>query len=390
MVLWTAIFIAPVISHLIHFGNTDRVFLWEEMGEIWIQVAAFLLAFLLHNYMLAPLIVYKQKRLQYFSAIAVLIGCFIVYQCSTRPSLQDGKPKHEMAEQHRPMGAPHTFDEGAPHTFDEEEPPLRFDENERPPKFDKRPPLHKPDKHPPIIIGEHDIIATIILILMLGMNVGVKLYFKQRRDQQRLALLEKENLEQQLEYLKYQINPYFLMNTLNNIHALVDIDPERAKEAIVVLSQIMRFVLYDGARQVVPLNKELSFLKDYITLMRMRYTDKVDIQADIPSAPTDCEVPPLLLITFVENAFKHGISYQQQSFIDIKADIRQNRLHFTCRNSKAPKGNDQPGGVGLQNVKRRLRLIYGENYLLDIKDETSSYNITLEIPLYKENESSKA
>ena len=237
-------------------------------------------------------------------------------------------------------------------------------------------------------MGEHDIVATIILVLMLGMNLGVKLYFKNRDDQLQMAALEKQNLEQQLEYLRYQINPHFFMNTLNNIHALVDIDPEQAKSTIRELSKMMRFVLYEGNKKTVPLSSELSFLRNYITLMGLRYTDKVDITLQLPETIESGEVPPLLFVTFVENAFKHGISYQQQSFIEIQGSINDGKFAFHCRNSKRvesgerrEKSGEKTGGVGLRNVRQRLDLIYGSRYSLNISDGTTDYNVELTIPI---------
>ena len=161
-------------------------------------------------------------------------------------------------------------------------------------------------------MGEHDILAIVVLILMFAANLGIKSYFRSRDDRKRLAELEHENLEQQLEYLRYQINPHFFMNTLNNIHALVDIDPEKAKDTILELSKMMRFVLYEGNKQSVPLVRELDFIRHYITLMQLRYTDKVRIILDLPTETPDHTLPPLILISFVENAFKHGVSYQQE------------------------------------------------------------------------------
>ena len=188
-------------------------------------------------------------------------------------------------------------------------------------------------------------------------------------------------LEQQLEYLKYQINPHFLMNTLNNIHALIDIDPEEAKTTIVELSKMLRFMLYEGAKQKVPLERELAFVQHYITLMKLRYTDRVAINLNLPKNVPNSEVPPLVFITFVENAFKHGVSYQQQSFIDISVSIEDNKLHFSCRNSRIAQDEDKHGGVGLQNVRKRLDLIYGKHYQLDIKDEADAYSVDLTLQL---------
>ena len=144
---------------------------------------------------------------------------------------------------------------------------------------------------------------------------------------------------------------------------------------------MMRFVLYEGNKQVVPLDREIAFLQNYIQLMKLRYTDKVKITVDVPKNLPNKEVPPLMFITFVENAFKHGVSYRQASFIDIAISIGEDKLVFDCRNSRIPKEDDKHGGVGLANVKKRLELIYGNRYTLDIKDEQDTYTVKLSLPL---------
>jgi LytS/YehU family sensor histidine kinase len=275
-------------------------------------------------------------------------------------------------EMHEPGPMGNRFDHEPPPEFRGEKPEFGGEKPEfRGEKFDRR---------PPAFIGEHDIVAIVIVILMCGMNLGIKLYFKTRNDQKKLLALEKENLEQQLEYLRYQINPHFFMNTLNNIHALVDIDPEKAKDTILELSKMMRFVLYEGDKKGVPLSREFDFIRHYVTLMQLRYTDKVRISVDLPQEAPDKQIPPLMLITFIENAFKHGISYQHESFIDVKVTV-DDKLHFTCRNSKADKPNEEKGGVGLKNVKQRLNLLYDNNYTLNIQDEPDVYHVELTIPL---------
>jgi len=224
-------------------------------------------------------------------------------------------------------------------------------------------------------------LAIIVLLLMFGANLGIKGFFRSREDRKRLAALEKQNLEQQLEYLRYQINPHFFMNTLNNIHALVDIDPEKAKDTILELSKMMRFVLYEGNKQGVPLSSEFNFIRHYITLMQLRYTDRVRITVDLPQEVPDRQIPPLILITFIENAFKHGISYQNESFIEISGVVEDETLRFSCRNSKAEKPIEEKGGVGLDNVRKRLNLIYDKQYMLKIKSEPDIYTVELNIPL---------
>jgi hypothetical protein len=358
------LFAVPVLSlYLRSVNNPAFDFEWKEVFMIWKQFGIYLGIFLIHHLFLAPLLVYKQRRALYFSIVAVIIGGFIVYQCSNRPSerraFNHEPPPYEQREPSHRQHPPH------PHDFKE----------------------HRRHR-PPVMVGQHDIIALIILILMLGMNIGIKLYFKSRYDTKQLMALEKKNLEQQLEYLKYQINPHFFMNTLNNIHALVDIDPEKAKDTILELSKMMRFVLYEGDKKGVPLSREFEFIRNYVTLMRLRYTDKVDVQVNLPAEVPDYQLPPLMLITFIENAFKHGISYQHDSFVHVKIEVRDERkevrgiwLCFHCRNSKAEKPNEEQGGVGLANVRQRLNLLYGENYTLNIQDEPDTYNVELQIPL---------
>ena len=400
VVLWAILFLAPVVSIQFHHQQTEGAsYPWDELFEVWKQLGMFLIAFLLHNFLLAPLIVYRQRRVLYFSAITVLVGCFFVVQCLDRPdfkgqgALEMGQGAHEMEQGARSKEQEMSLPPApCPLPLAPEQRPLPPAPRPLPPApgtmprcslvFTPLPQAHRPKGHPPVLIGQHDLVATILLIMMLGMNLGIKLYFKQRRDEQRLQQLERENLAQQLEYLRYQINPHFLMNTLNNIHALIDIDPEQAKETILELSKMMRFALYEGARQRVPLSREVAFLQSYISLMRLRYTSQVAITVNIADALPESDVPPMLFITFVENAFKHGISYRSASFIDIRLRADGDHLIFTCRNSKAPQGEKkQEGGVGLQNARRRLQLIYGSNYQLSIDDQADTYNILLEIPL---------
>ena len=379
LVLWALLFMAPVMSLAVRSANTGIDFDWSEIFTVWKQYALYFLVFLIHNHLMAPMLIYRQQRWRYLALSAAIIVIFQVYQCNHRPDFRQHRARRAMIEQidHQrpPMPPEHREGDFEPRPDDHE-------------GFEPRPDSPRRDglrrerrQHPPLIFGQHDLVSIIILVLMLGMNLGVKLYFKQRSDQKHLAQLERQNLEQQLEYLKYQINPHFFMNTLNNIHALVDIDPEKAKSTILELSKMMRFMLYEGNKSVVPLEREISFLQNYITLMKLRYTDKVRISVDIPASLPNKEVPPLMFITFVENAFKHGVSYRQESFIDIAMAIDGDRLTFTCVNSRIPKEEDKHGGVGLANVRQRLDLIYGQNYQLDIRDEQASYTVKLILPL---------
>ena len=365
LVVWGLLFAAPLLSLYVRtVSDANVTFDWTEVFIVWRKFAVYLLLFLLHNFLLAPLLVYGRKRVAYFSIMAVLLTLFTIYQCNSRPEEWERRGHRPPRMEHPRGSQPQTDIEG-----------------QRLPMPDDRPhPPHHRKNHPPIFV-EHDLLAIVMLLLMFGANLGVKGYFRSRDDRKRLADLEHQNLEQQLEYLRYQINPHFFMNTLNNIHALVDIDPEKAKDTIRELSTMMRFLLYEGNKELVPLSRELDFIRHYVTLMRLRYTDKVGITVDLPEEVPERQVPPLMLITFIENAFKHGVTYQRESFIDVKVSVEGERLSFLCRNSKSDKPNEEKGGVGLANVRKRLNLLYDKDYTLRVKDEADTYTVELNIPL---------
>ena len=366
---WGLLFASPLLSIYVRtVGDSSQVFEWWEVLVVWRLFAIYLLLFLIHNFLLAPLFLgkpnsHENKRVMYFSIVVMILAAFTVYQCSNRPEMKGHRPSMERPDHHQP-----------PHFAN---PPKDFDGRPAPRN-------HRPEDAPPPIVGEQDILAIIMLILMFGANLGIKGFYRGLEDRKRLTELEHENLEQQLEYLRYQINPHFFMNTLNNIHALVDIDPEKAKGTILELSKMMRFVLYEGNKQGVSLTNEIDFIRHYIALMQLRYTDKVRIDIDLPAEVPDRQIPPLILITFIENAFKHGISYQHESFIEVKVSVEKGELWFDCRNSKAEKPhqtNEEKGGVGLANVRKRLNLLFGRNYILRIKNDPDVYSVTLNIPL---------
>ena len=391
LAVWGLLFASPLISLYVRMMSDQNLpFDWTEVLIVWRKFMVYLLLFLIHNFFLAPLLVHSHKRVAYFSIRAAVLTAFIVFQCNSRPPLQpkpmQSGPLMEQPGRHEPP------------PFDKPDMPDRPDMPEKPgmPDDPGRFDGHRPERlrvgerssgmMPPPIVGERDILAIVVLILMFGANLGIKSYFRSRDDRKRLAELEKQNLEQQLAYLRYQINPHFFMNTLNNIHALIDIDPMKAQETVVELSKMMRYVLYEGDRQDVPLTKEMAFVRTYVKLMQLRYSDKVRITLDLPAEMPDRTIPPLILISFIENAFKHGVSYQQESFIEVKivlegSVMEAESMRFECRNSKVNVPNEEKGGVGLANVRQRLDLIYNHNYTLSIHDDADVYTVELNIPL---------
>ena len=378
LVVWGLLFATPLLSLYVRtISDSEATFDWTEVFLVWRRFAVYLVLFLVHNFLLAPLLVHQRRRVVYVTVVALVIAAFMVYQYNSRPAFRPMgfKPPMEQADRHQ---QPH-FNEPS-RTFDDER--LPFD-GPLPQNRQMRQMRHHDG--PPPIVGERDILAIIVLILMFGANLGIKSYFRSRDDRKRLEKLERENLAQQLEYLRYQINPHFFMNTLNNIHALVDINPEQAKDTILELSKMMRFVLYEGNKQGVPLSRELDFIRHYVALMQLRYTNKVKITLDLPQSTSDRQIPPLILITFIENAFKHGISYQHPSFIEISVSEHDGAMQFSCRNSKGdtplnPPQGGKTGGVGLANIRKRLNLLYGHDYALRIKNDADTYSVELSLP----------
>ena len=218
--------------------------------------------------------------------------------------------------------------------------------------------------------------------LMLVVNNGIRTFYDNMQQDEDQERLQRQNIQAEMYYLKHQINPHFLMNTLNNIHALIDIDMESAKRTVIHLSDMMRHVVYGTSDDAISLKQDIEFIKNYIELMRIRYTEDVDISFSYPEdVSSRIKLPPLILIVFVENAFKHGVSYNHSSFIRIAVDCSEEGIVANFENSYFPQQGAHKQGIGLENVRKRLDLIYGEAYSLEINDkEEDRYSITLKIP----------
>ena len=167
---------------------------------------------------------------------------------------------------------------------------------------------------------------------------------------------------------------------MNNIHALVDIDGEKAKQTILELSKLMRYVLYEANKSRISLEREIQFLENYIALMRLRYTEQLTIKTNFPVIVPDIQIPPLLFITLLENAFKHGVSYQESSYIEVSITRTDEGIAFASHNSKHTCTAHEHHGIGIENIKKRLHLLYGNNYTFTLTEDASSYHVLLIIP----------
>ncbi len=205
----------------------------------------------------------------------------------------------------------------------------------------------------------------ISLIFIVGVAIAVRLSLQWYAAENARKEAELRRKEAELTNLRNQINPHFLLNTLNNIYALTAFDPSAAQKAIEELSKLLRYVLYENNTGKVALSKEVGFLKTYIALMRIRLTDNVKVDIDLDAQDIDkITVAPLIFISLVENAFKHGVSSTHPSFIRICLKADEKGIRFTCENSNFPKNaNDKnPGGIGLRQVRDRLEYTYPGKY----------------------------
>lgn len=193
--------------------------------------------------------------------------------------------------------------------------------------------------------------------------------------------LEKNNLELELNFLRSQINPHFLFNTLNSVYSLIEDKDEVAASIVFSLSNMMRYALYDSNTSEVEVNKELNFIKSYIDIQNIRHSKRLSIEMDFTNMQ-DFKIPPLLLINFVENAFKHGVDkIAKDSWIRIKASIdNESEFCFRISNLKPKNGSVKSiGGIGFSNTKRRLNILYPQRHLLEITEDELTYNLLLKI-----------
>lgn len=225
-------------------------------------------------------------------------------------------------------------------------------------------------------------------ILTAGLSVGIKMTIRWYIDESRKKDLEKIHAEAELKNLKSQLNPHFLFNTLNNIYSLIAINQDDAQEAVHQLSKMLRYVLYDNNQIEVPVAQEIDFIESYLNLVKLRFSSKVDISFNVKGDNKNMVVAPLLFVTLIENAFKHGISNTGKSFVHILLDISDNdKLMFTTENSFFPKGeNDKSGsGIGLENLKKRLSLIYKKDFSFSSGRENDIFLAKLTIGKRKTN-----
>ena len=239
--------------------------------------------------------------------------------------------------------------------------------------------------------------AVIFLSLMAGLRGGVSIagiaaaiklmkywYVKEQRNLQ----LQKENIAAQLQLLKAQVHPHFLFNTLNNIYSYTQKVSPTGSTLVMGLSDLLRYILHEGNKPLVALDKEFKMIEDYMILEQIRYGDRLDINKEFPSDTNGLTIAPLLLLPFIENCFKHGTSQMlEQAWIRLAIDIDGNTLKMTLINAKVPvKDENKPvSGLGISNVRKRLELLYPGKHELTIREEEDVFIVKLTVELEKDS-----
>lgn len=232
-----------------------------------------------------------------------------------------------------------------------------------------------------------DVFQILLYMVSIGLSTSLALVQKWRRDEEKRQDLERQRINTELSYLKAQINPHFFFNTLNNIYSLTNLNVEKAQKALLKLSRMMRYVLYENQKDETMLKKEVNFIQDYIELMKMRLTPNVILNLKIEEPKEDQIIAPMLLLPFLENSFKHGISNQKNCEISIRLEVMGETLFFETRNQIFPIHSDSPeakeNGIGMVNTQRRLELLYPKKHKLKFgKDEAKNeYWVNLTINL---------
>lgn len=336
ILVWGAIFFVPALNTAM--TSQQQIYI-EEVLAAWFKTGPFFMVFLINNNYFAPQFLFKQQFFPYVVAIMVLSILTFVGVDYIQDNLMQRFHARRVIEDLVPGE---------------------------------------------ISITDLNIFWNVILaVLMCVVNDGIKLIYKSMRDDQLMEELKRQNLQVEMDYLKYQVNPHFFMNTLNNIHALIDIDSESAKSAVIELSKMMRYVLYESGSESISLSTDLKFIDNYIELMRIRFDDCIKIKFNrSDDLPHDVALPPLLLIVFIENAFKHGVSTSSRAgFIDIDISYEAPYLNYSVVNSLSSRSSSTSSGIGLINLRKRLELIYGARFLMNCGAHNGEYIAHLRIPI---------
>lgn len=368
--LWLFFLVIPVITN--NYGDQGR---YTRIYYDWLRMSPFFLVFIINNLVLLPFILFRgHTRAYLFSLLLSVLFITSAFQAAG-PGLFRNDP--ELLER-RILQDPQ-------YGREEMNPGAQAGEVPGQTEIFKAPPTSGIGRSVSPYKSVFQFINTFLIsLLVAGFNTAIAMTNRWLTEEQARKDAEKEQVKSELAFLQNQISPHFFMNTLNNIHALIDTDREMAQDSILKLSALMRYLLYESGRGTTTLRKETDFLRSYVNLMQLRFDKGVKISLDLPDEISDINIPPLLFISFIENAFKHGVSYREPSSISFGVRQYHDRLEFISVNtipSFTTESAKVHGGIGLDNIRKRLDLLYGKNYQLRIDRDGNEFRVHLVLPL---------
>jgi two-component system LytT family sensor kinase len=337
--------------------------------HLWLFFLIYIVLFYINTLLLIPKIFFQRKYFSYFGIILCLLIGIAVIKPFDRLAFERSKGNQVMKD--RPQSP--EFD--APPPPRGEQPP-RFEEPRRePPQGFQRGPGREPRESR----NKIDVVSIFLFGLIWALGMALKISEQWRESEQR-AIQEADKANAELSFLKAQINPHFLFNTLNNIYSLAVMNNKNTAASIMKLSQIMRYVTDEVSEDFVPLQSEMECISNYIDLQKLRLSKKTNVIFEVTGNTESKQISPLLLMTFVENAFKHGISNHESSVIDIKITVDSNSIRFECRNTLFTNARKvERTGIGLVNTHQRLAHLYKDRYSLSIGEDAGFYRVKLKI-----------
>jgi hypothetical protein len=350
LLFWMLLFVLPLFYQWMNRNSIK----WSVIFNVWIDYLPLLIVFCVNRFLLTPFLLFKRKQFFYLVSVIVVISFTVLGSISIRKQVVF----QEMAPEHKQGGLqfPDSNKTGTKKGLQNRQAPV--------------------GTYPPYVN------LILLSILLVGFDTGMKLSVKWAETQQEKAEIEKESVKNELAFLRNQISPHFLMNTLNNIHSLIDFDTVEAKRSVAKLSTLMRYLLYESNDKPIEFSKEIKFIESYVELMKLRFSEEVSIQLNLPENPPKLSIPTLLFTNIIENAFKYGISYEHKSFVDINLIVHENELEFTIQNSVHEKFKTlEKSGIGIENTKKRLKLLYKDNYVFLYSEKENVFSSTIKIPI---------
>lgn len=258
------------------------------------------------------------------------------------------------------------------------EPPregLREERPPGPPPGDEGRPMPGPVRERAV-----DFVSLTLFFVVWALAMAIRISREWRQSERRAILSEAEKAHAELSFFKAQINPHFLFNTLNNIYALAVSSSTHTAPSILKLSQMMRYITEEATENYVPLEDELTCLENYVELQKLRLNAKTSLDFSVKGQPGGIRIAPLILMTFVENAFKYGVSNHRESVIRIAVEVAGQGIQFSCQNRIIERSRDEERtGVGILNTQKRLDLLYATSYDLDIRNDGEVFTVTLKL-----------